>query len=117
MDKEEKLFEKISETLSGENKSVTAGKMMSSPGIKFKNKIIAFYSKQEMIFRLGKAFQPEKFKIKKYSLLSPFKSKPPLAGWFQVPYSENRKWEKLAREALALMTGELSKNNNKEKRP
>lgn len=109
MDKEQALFEKISEKLSGENKHVAPGKMMSSPGIRYKNKVIAFYAKKEMIFRLGKEFQPEKFKIKNHSLLSPFKSKPPLAGWFQIPCTEKGKWEKLARQALELMTNELAK--------
>ncbi len=96
MDKEEVLFEKISEKLSGENRHVAPGTMMSSPGIRYKNKVFAFYHKKEMIFRLGKEFQPKEFKIKRYSLLSPFKSKPPLAGWFQIPHAEKGKWEKLA---------------------
>lgn len=109
MEKEEIFFEKISEKLSGENGHIAPGKMMSSPGIRYKNKVFAFYAKKEMIFRLGKVFQPEEFKIKSYSLLSPFKSKPPLAGWFQIPYAEKEKWEKLARQALALMASELDK--------
>ena len=109
MDKEQALFEKIAEKLSGENNSVAPGKMMSSPGIRYKNKVFAFYAKKEMIFRLGKGFQPEAFKIKSYSLINPFKSKPPLAGWFQISFAEKEKWEKLARLALELMTKELAK--------
>ena len=109
MDKEQALFEKISEKLSGKHRHVAPGKMMSAPGIRYKNKVFAFYAKKEMIFRLGKAFRPEDFNIKSFSLLSPFKSKPPLAGWFQIPYAENRKWEKLARRALDLMTRERDK--------
>ncbi len=109
MDKEQALFEKIADKLADENKRVAPGKMMSSPGIRYKNKVFAFYAKKEMIFRLGKAFQPEAFKIKSYSLLSPFKSKPPLAGWFQIPFAEKGKWEKLASQALELMTKELAK--------
>ncbi len=109
MDKEEILFEKISKKLSGDNRNVTPGKMMSAPGIRYKNKVFAFYAKKEMIFRLGKAFRPEEFRIKSYSLLSPFKTKPPLTGWFQIPYTEKGKWEKLAGQALALMTRKLDK--------
>ncbi len=109
MDKEQALFMKITDKLAGENKHVAPGKMMSSPGLRYKNKVFAFYAKKEMIFRLGKAFKPESFKIKSYSLLSPFKTKPPLAGWFQIPYAEKGKWEKLAKQALDLMTNELAK--------
>lgn len=109
MDKEEALFGKIVETLSGESRHVAPGKMMSSPGITHKGKVFAFYHKKEMVFRLGKAFAPEKFKLKEWSLLNPFKNKPPLAGWFQVPSAERRKWEKLARQALAHMIGEREK--------
>jgi hypothetical protein len=111
MDKEEKLFEKIAAKLTVERRDVAPGKMMSSPGIRYKNKVFAFYHQRdkEMLFRLGKAFEPEKFKIKKFSLLNPFKNKPPMAGWFQLPFTENRKWKKLARHALEVMAEELVK--------
>lgn len=112
MDKEEILFSKIAEKLSKENRYVTPGKMMSSPGIRYKNKVFAFYHKNEMIFRLGKEFQPRKFRLKTYRLLSPFKSKPPLSGWFQIPYTEKGKWEKLARQALELITIEIDRKSS-----
>jgi hypothetical protein len=100
MEKEEKLFLKISKKLEKENRSVRPGKMMSSPGIKYKDKVFAFYHKKQMVFRLGKGFDPNSFKIKKYSLLNPFKNKAPMSGWFEIPFSEQTKWEILARDAL-----------------
>ena len=106
MDKEEKLFQKIAEKLSGEMRTIGLGKMMSSPGIKYKGKVFVFYYKKQMVFRLGKDFNPKFFKVKKYSLLNPFKNKPPLAGWFQIPSSEQKKWETLARQALYHMIQE-----------
>lgn len=54
MDKEQKYFQEISEKLTAENEHVTIGKMMSSPGIRYKNKVFAFYYKKIMVFRLGK---------------------------------------------------------------
>ncbi len=109
MYKERKLFEKIAAKLTEERRDVAPGKMMSSPGIRYKNKVFAFYHQKEMVFRLGKAFEPEKFKIQKFSLLNPFKNKPPMAGWFQLPFDERRKWEKLARHAQKVMAEELAK--------
>jgi hypothetical protein len=70
-------------------------------------KVFAFYHKKQMIFNLGKDFDPASFEITDYSLLSPFKTKPPLAGWFQIPYAHNHEWEKLARQALSLMVRHL----------
>ena len=109
MEKEEALFQQITEKLAEEHKNVTPGKMMSAPSIKYKNKVFAFYAKKEMVFRLGKNFQPGELKIESYRLLNPFKNKPPLAGWFQISYTEHRKWEKLARRALAYLIQELAK--------
>ena len=109
MEKEAALFEKIAAKVTEEHRDVAPGKMMSSPSIRYKNKVFAFYHQKEMVFRLGKAFKPKNFKIKKFSLLSPFKNKPPMAGWFQIPFTENRKWENLARRALKVMAKEISK--------
>ena len=76
--------------------SVNPGKMMSSPAIRYKTKVFAFYHNYEMIFRMGKDFDPSIFKLEEYSILNPFKKKAPLYGWFQVPISESKKWKSLA---------------------
>ena len=60
MDKEEDLFNKIVEKLSKKHNFVSKGKMMSSPGIKYKTKVFAFYYNKEMVFRLGRDFIPKK---------------------------------------------------------
>lgn len=104
MDQEEALFNQIADRLMQEYEPVNRGKMMSSPGIRLANKVFAFYHKKEMVFKLGKGFDPTSQGIENYSLLNPFKSKPPMAAWFQVPASEQDKWEDLARQAMRLMS-------------
>ena len=106
MNKEEKLFNSITKKLVAEDVDISLRKMMSSPGIKFKNKVFAFYYDNEMTFILGKDFIPDSEGIKDYRFLNPFKNKPPLAGWFQISYAESEKWEKLARLALSKMRDE-----------
>jgi hypothetical protein len=106
---EESLFRNIAGKLASENQSIYTGKMMSSPGIKYKNKVFAFYHNKEMIFKLGKQFDPKLLGIEHFQLLSPFKNKPPMAGWFQIPFEYSDKWEELARQALALVSKEIDK--------
>ena len=75
------------------------GKMMSSPGVKYNDKVFIFYFKKEMTFRLGKDFNLADYGIKDIKLLNPFKNKPPLKGWFVISYDEHDKWEELAYKA------------------
>jgi len=110
MEKEQSKFEKIAEELSTEYKNVSTGKMMSSSGIRYRNKFFAFYYNKEMVFRLGKDAEPKKLGIKKFKFLNPFKTKAPLKNWFQVSYSENKHWEKLAIYALNVLSNELKKS-------
>ena len=77
----ENRFFEIASILSGEDKNINLGNMMSSPGVKYKNKVIAFYHKEEMVFRIGKDADLVKLGIPKPKFLSPFKSKPPMTGW------------------------------------
>ena len=107
MEKEESLYQVIGDKLIKKYDGVVHGKMMSSPGLKYKNKVFAFYYNQEMTFRLGKGFDLESLGINKYSLLSPFKNKPPLAAWFNIPYEYQNKWESLAELALNKLKAEI----------
>ena len=100
METSEKLFYSIGEKLSKQNKDVSIGKMMSSPGIKFKDKVFAFYYREQMVFKLGRNFDPASIGIGNFSLLSPFKTKPPLADWFEIPAEYNNRWEELAIVAM-----------------
>src|SRR5262249_3454432 len=97
---EERLFREIADLLTLENQAVTVGKMMSSPGLQIQGKVFAFYHDRKMIFKLGQDFQPESLGIQQYSLLAPFKSKPPMVDWFEIPSSEQHRWEDLTRSAL-----------------
>jgi hypothetical protein len=101
------LFLKIGEEMAAEYSSVSFGTMMSSPALRYKNRVFAFNHNSEMIFRLGREFSPEIFKLKKCSILNPFKNKAPMYAWFQVPFVENKKWKKLTEYALKKLMAEL----------
>ncbi len=79
---------------------VAAGNMMSSPGLKYKGRVFAFYYRDKMGFRLGLNFDPKKHGITKPQLLSPFKTKPPLKGWYLIDKHEMSYWESLTDMAL-----------------
>lgn len=96
----EQRFRSIVDQLIHENSDITLGKMMSSPGIQYQDKVFAFYYAGKMVFKLGRDFQPEALGIRQYSLLAPFKTKPPMVDWFEIPATEQHRWEELARYAL-----------------
>ena len=100
-------FETIIAILTQERADVAPGKMMSSPGVTLRGKVFAFFDRGEMVFRLGKGVDPASLGITSYRPLSPFKNKPPLAGWFYVAASERQHWERLARTALERLAAEL----------
>jgi hypothetical protein len=104
-DKEEQRFRSIAALLTSENSAITLGKMMSEPALHYQGKVFAFYYSKKMVFRLGRDFQPESFDIQHYSLLAPFKTKPPMVDWFEIPFDEQHRWEELSRYALGLLTG------------
>ncbi|MHA2103489.1 MAG: hypothetical protein ACW981_08660 [Candidatus Hodarchaeales archaeon] len=103
MDSEQRFFNKIAQNLSKGDVQISLGKMMSSPGIKYKNKVFAFYNKQKMIFKLGKDFNVEEVGISNYNLLNPLKNNPPLTGWYEISNEDQDKWELLAEMALDMM--------------
>jgi hypothetical protein len=99
-DKEEQCFRSIAARLTSENSAITLGKMMSSPALQYQGKVFAFYYDKKMVFRLGRDFQPELFNIQHYRLLAPFKTKPPMVDWFEIPSDDQHRWEELSRYAL-----------------
>ncbi len=103
-DEEEQRFRSIAALLARENSAVTLGKMMSSPALHYQGKVFAFYYGKKMVFRLGRDFQPELFNIQHYSLLAPFKTKPPMVDWFEIPSADQHRWEELSRYALQLLS-------------
>ncbi len=94
-----RMFESICERFT-KREGVTLGKMMSSPGLKYRGKVFAFFHRDKMVFKLGEGFDMRAFGVDNYSLLSPFKTKPPLKAWIEVPASESRHWEALTERAL-----------------
>ena len=107
MSSAEQHFKRISNSLAHEHEHVSQGKMMSSDGIRYRDKFFAFFYKDEMVFKLGRESEPSEFGVNEFSLLSPFKTRPPMKDWFQIPYSEADHWDKLARHALQRMRAEL----------
>jgi hypothetical protein len=103
MEKEEKLYLKIGDALIAKDSNISHGKMMTSPGLKYKNKVFAFFHNNAITFKLGKEFDPEKNEISRWDYLSPFKNKPPMKAWFELPYSEKDKWKAMAFLALQKM--------------
>jgi hypothetical protein len=103
-DEEEQRFRSIAALLTSENSAITLGKMMSEPALHYQGKVFAFYSGKKMVFRLGRDFQPELFNIEHYRLLAPFKTKPPMVDWFEIPSADQHRWEDLSRYALQLLS-------------
>jgi hypothetical protein len=105
IESEEVHFRSIAESLANGHSDVTWGKMMSSPGIRYKEKFFAFYYDKTIVFRFGREFKLEEIGITNYSLLSPFKSKPPLVDWFRITVADQERWGELAEIALQRMAG------------
>ena len=107
MNTPEQQFSAIAEQLATESQEITTAKMMSSPGIRYRNKVIAFFYHEAMVFKLGRAFDAERFGLHEYQLLSPYKTKPPLRDWFEISATHSDRWEELTRLALQRMREEL----------
>jgi hypothetical protein len=108
MDTPEVVFRTLANQLVLDNAGVAMGMMMSSPAVCYRGKVFAFYYDQQMVFKLGESFAPEKHGIRDYSLLSPFKTKSPMRAWFQISFKERQHWETLAKQALAYLRAELA---------
>jgi len=100
--KPEEKFQSILASLE-KHQGVEAGKMMSARGIKYNGKNFAFFHKNEMVFRLGRQWNPKDAGIKNWSHLSPFKNKPPMVDWFCITELDSDLWPELANTALNRM--------------
>ncbi len=100
------LFNKIvkSET---ERSNVALGKMMSAPGIRYKNKNYTFFHNGQMCFKLGKEFAIDQYNITEWSFLSPFKTKPPLKAWYFISEQDSHVWEEFTALAYAHIKQEV----------
>ncbi|MFZ1813823.1 MAG: hypothetical protein WBO55_02900 [Rhizobiaceae bacterium] len=106
----EQLSARMARTVDG----VDFGRMMSSPGLVWKDdkgrsRVFCFHNPSGkfagMGFRLGRQFDAAKAGLENCAVLSPFQSKPPLYDWFVVPASECNHWPDLAQRALRFMQG------------
>ncbi len=105
--REERVFLRIVAKLCGEDRKISAGKMMTSDGARYGTKFFAFFWRKgggnSAVFRLGREFDPATIGVKDFKYLNPFKNKPPMKDWFVVGPAEHKKWERLARIALRTM--------------
>ncbi|TAI47515.1 hypothetical protein [Flagellimonas allohymeniacidonis] len=93
-------FEEIRKFYCRNHPEVTQGKMMSSPAIHYKNKVFAFLSrKNNMVFKLGKGFDLNSIKVE-LGEFSPFKTKKPLSGWYELGFEHRENWMPLTELAL-----------------
>lgn len=104
---EENLFNNIADKYAADYKHVARGPMMSSPGIRYKNKNFAFFHKNEMTFKLGKTFNAKANGIRKVKYLSPFKTKPPLKAWYIISGEQKDLWENLTSLAFEYIQQEV----------
>src|SRR5687767_7552382 len=113
MSDERARFHEIADRLTGEQPDVSQGRMMSSPGLALRGKYFAFVYDTSMVFRLGKEVEPDSLGLATVRLLNPYKTKPPVPGWFVVDDAEQDRWEELARRALERMETELAGKRGK----
>ncbi len=98
----EQKFQAVASNLD-KHEGVAVGKMMSAPGIQYNGKNFAFFYKEEMVFRLGREWVPEKTGINSWKHLSPFKNKAPMYDWFCITANDADLWPQLATMALSRM--------------
>ncbi|NAY91616.1 hypothetical protein GTQ34_06780 [Muricauda sp. JGD-17] len=99
-------FLEIRKVMCAENPLVTEGKMMRSPAIKYNGSVFAFLSRQhKMVFKLGKDYPDEVLGVPR-SPFNPFKTKKPLAGWYELGFGHQEKWGAFAAKALEKIKSE-----------
>lgn len=106
MNNSEQNFNDILKKFTSNNPLVHEGKMMSSRALTFNGKVFAFFHNNEMGFKLGPNFDAPKWGIVNAKPLSPFKTKPPLKGWYLIDQQESDQWESLTEMALAFISNQ-----------
>lgn len=96
-------FESIAVLFSEREEGVSRGRMMSRPALLLGEKVFAFFSKGDMVFRLGKGFDPALLGARDWEHPAPFKTKPPLFDWYHIPPAHADRWEVFTAEALKRM--------------
>ena len=96
-------FQQIFETFPEKYDGVIQGNMMRSDALKINGKVFCFFYEDNMCFKLGKNADPERLELVDAWLLNPFKNKPPMKGWFVVPFSDAEIWMRLAEESMLVV--------------
>ncbi len=86
---------------------VKLGKMMSAPGIRYKDKNYAFFHKKKVGFKLGKEFDIDAYELSAWEHLSPFKTKPPLTAWYIIGIDDVHLWEEFGALAYEYIKAEI----------
>lgn len=102
----EEKFNSVARALE-QHQGVEIGKMMSSPGIQYNGKNFALYFKEEMVFKMGRDWNPAEAGVREWHHLSPFKEKAPLYDWFCISAKDADLWPNLAMKALSRMTEQV----------
>ncbi len=104
MDAPKQVFEELTAAYGARDPLVKAGKMMSSPAITWSGKVFIFLSrKNDIVFKLGKGFDPASSGCAGLVEFNPFKNKGPLRGWFACPAECGRLWLSLAEQAYDII--------------
>ncbi|WP_128894490.1 hypothetical protein [Longirhabdus pacifica] len=108
----QRMYDEIADQLLMEQSGVSIGRIMSTPAITYHHKVFAFYAKKhnKMVFRFGKMFLPTTIPSTGCRPFNPFVNKGPLAGWYEVDYSEKAQWYDLALLSLQNLKKEVDKN-------
>lgn len=99
---EQSYFEELRNSLCAQLENTAPGVMMRSPAVIYGDKVFCFLNRQhKMVFKLGD-INPEDIG-EEVAAFSPFKTKGPLRGWWEVPFSQKELWQPLALRAYRLM--------------
>lgn len=97
----------LADRLVQEETGVEYGKMMSSLAVTFGGKVFVFYCDNNLMSgigaRLGRDFDIDGLQLRGWTVLSPFKTKPPLKDWFVIGTEDAARWSEIARIALNQM--------------
>jgi hypothetical protein len=103
-------FETIAARMIAEHEGVEPGRIRGRRALAYRGKVFAFPGRDregDMVFRVGKAFDPDAAGLVGWSHPAPFKTRPPMRGWIRVPPDQADRWPEIAEVALADIRREL----------
>ena len=101
-------FDQIRQQMCVRDPRISSGRMMRSEAITYQGKVFAFFStKQKLVVRLGKSFQPTEAEAD-LQPFNPFKNRSAMTGWYEIPFADHRLWEHYCEQALARIQSDVS---------